>query len=425
MFVLASEVVPDALTVDFRLGAARRGARRLGRVASSSTPIFRTNDDDDVHAAGDPADRAPLGRRRSTPTCPGSSSSRSTGSRCRCCGARCATATRRRWRAGSPTDGYELTEWETDLSSQTGASQAGHPARLERGHPRLPLGREGERDDDDVLEAGRLRGDRAAPLDRRRPAARRRREPRQPALGRGRPRDPDREPDRRGEAREPRLPRVLRERLQRHARARAVLLGGRSSSGRRRSAQRAARRPAARPSRRHLPVHARGDVRVRPRPDRLRRDLGHDERPARGLRDVLELRRGRAPLRARARGHARGAAQARPAVRPDRARSPRTRRGRTRSSSSPTTARRRARRSSSGTATASTTSSSRSLASGTAAARRTAATRTTRWSGTRSTRRRARPGADGERGRRRRARTWSCSARATSASSTSWRSRAG
>ena len=46
-----------------------------------------------------------------------------------------------RWLA---EDGYRLTEWETDLSSQTGASQAGHPARLERGHPGLPLGREGD-----------------------------------------------------------------------------------------------------------------------------------------------------------------------------------------------------------------------------------------------------------------------------------------
>ena len=60
----------------------------------------------------------------------------------------------------------------------------------------------------------------------------------------------------------------------------------------------------------------------------------------------------------RARRHARGAAQARPAVRPDRRAPAGTRRGRTRSSCSPTTARRRARRSSSATATGSTTSSS-------------------------------------------------------------------
>ena len=56
--------------------------------------------------------------------------------------------------------------------------------------------------------------------------------------------------------------------------------------------------------------------------------------------------------------HARGAPQARPAVRPDRARPRRTRRGPTRSSSSPTMARRRARHSSSATATGSTSSSS-------------------------------------------------------------------
>ena len=80
--------------------------------------------------------------------------------------------------------------------------------------------------------------------------------------------------------------------------------------------------------------------------------------PARGLRDVLELRRGRPPLRPRARGHARGAAEARPAVRADRARPPLRRRGRTRSSSSPITGRRRGRRSSSATATAWTSSSS-------------------------------------------------------------------
>ena len=195
------------------------------------------------------------------------------------------------------------------------------PPRLERGHHRLPLDREGERADDDVLEAGRLRRDRGSPLDGRRAPARRRRQPRQPALGRGRPPDPDRQPPLRGEALEPRLPRLLRERVQRHARARPLLLRGdpRVVGG---DPERAARRPAPRPSRRHLPVHARGDVRDRPRPDRLRRDLGHDARAARGLRDVLELRRGGAPLGARALGHARGAAEARPAVRPDRARAP-------------------------------------------------------------------------------------------------------
>ena len=39
----------------------------------------------------------------------------------------------------------------------------GDPARLERGHPGVPLGGEGARDHDDLLRAGRLRGDRAPP----------------------------------------------------------------------------------------------------------------------------------------------------------------------------------------------------------------------------------------------------------------------
>ncbi len=99
------------------------------------------------------------------------------------------------------------------------------------------------------------------------------------------------------------------------------------------------------------------DVRDRARPDRVRRADRHDARPARRVRDVLELRRGGAPLRRRALGHARGAAQARPAVRPHRPARVATRRGRTSSSCSRITARRRARRSSSATATASTTSS--------------------------------------------------------------------
>ena len=68
----------------------------------------------------------------------------------------------------------------------------------------------------------------------------------------------------------------------------------------------------------YLPVPARGDVRDRPRPDRLRRAHRHDARPPRGLRDLLLLRRGRPPLGPRARRHDGGAAQARPAVRPDR-----------------------------------------------------------------------------------------------------------
>ena len=39
----------------------------------------------------------------------------------------------------------------------------GHPSRLEREHPRVPLGREGDGDDDGLLGARRLRGARAPP----------------------------------------------------------------------------------------------------------------------------------------------------------------------------------------------------------------------------------------------------------------------
>ena len=99
-------------------------------------------------------------------------------------------------------------------------------------------------------------------------------------------------------------------------------------------------------------------MRLRARPDRLRRAHRHDARATRRLRDVLQLRRGRPPLRPRARRHARGAAQARRALRARSSARAATRRGRTRSSSSPTTARRRARPSSSATATASTSWSS-------------------------------------------------------------------
>ena len=100
------------------------------------------------------------------------------------------------------------------------------PAGLQRGHPGVPLGGEGDRDDDDVLGAAGLRGDRAAARDRHRPARRRRRQPREPALRRGRRRDPHRQPDGGGEEVQPGLPGVPRQRRQRDAHARPLRLGG-------------------------------------------------------------------------------------------------------------------------------------------------------------------------------------------------------
>ena len=88
------------------------------------------------------------------------------------------------------------------------------------------------------------------------------------------------------------------------------------------AACRAPRRPAARPPGRRVSVHAGRDVRDRARSHRQRRADGHDARPPGRVRDVLELRRGRPPLGAGALRHDGGAAQARRAVRPDRARPP-------------------------------------------------------------------------------------------------------
>ena len=161
-----------------------------------------------------------------------------------------------------------------------------------------------------------------------------------------------------------------------------------------------------------VPVHPRGHVRRRPRPDRLRRADGHDARPPRGLRDLLELRRGRAPLRPGARRtRSRRCASSTSSSTASTARAA-TRRGRTRSSCSPTTARPRAPPSSSGTGTAWTSSwSARWRAA--RSSRSPAGTSRRRWWDTRSARRRAGSPRRGSRRTTSRTGRWSCSARAT------------
>ena len=98
-------------------------------------------------------------------------------------------------------DGYRLTEWETDLSSQTGASQAGI---LLGSNENIPAFRWVEK------ETGRMMACSApadcAEIERRHATGiglldRRRRQPRQPALGRGRRGDPHGQPHRGREAR--------------------------------------------------------------------------------------------------------------------------------------------------------------------------------------------------------------------------------
>ena len=196
--------------------------------------VFGTNDDDTyAYRVIQRIARRVRASRRSR-THPGSCSSRSTAWPCRCCIRRCATAARRRWRAGWSTTSHRLVEWETDLSSQTGASQAGI---LLGSNDDIPAFRWVEKETATLLAcsgAGGLRGDRAAASTGQRAADRRRREPRQPAVGRGRPHDPHRQPHGRREAGQPRLPGVLRQRLQRDARARPVRLGGDPRGDRRR-----------------------------------------------------------------------------------------------------------------------------------------------------------------------------------------------
>ena len=238
-----------------------------------------------------------------------------------------------------------------------GSEPGGNSARLERGHPGLPLGGEGDRDADDVLGSPGLRRDRTPSQLRPRVAGGWGREPRQPPVRRSRSRDPHRQPDRRGEACESRLPGVSGERFQRHAGSRSLRLGsGPRVDGR--VPRETARRASAGPPRWQVPVPARSPLRGRARRDRLRRAHRHDGGAPSRVRDVLELRRGRAPLRARTRptrsrrcasSTSSSAASSGHAAMPH---------GRTSSSSSPTTARRRAQPSSNGTATASTSSSS-------------------------------------------------------------------
>jgi uncharacterized membrane protein YvlD (DUF360 family) len=251
---------------------------------------------------------------------------------------------------------HHMTEWETDLSSQTGASQSGI---LLGSNENIPAFRWVEK------ENGRLMTCSAPPdcaeLERRhstgigllRDGGA---EPRQPALRRGRPRDPHRQPDRGGEEVESRLPRVLRERLQRHADARPLLLRGGARAGRGLPLE-APRRAPARPSRPDVRVHARGDVRGRPRPDRLRRPHGHDEGAPRDVRE-RSPRTTRSPTTPGSSGptRSRRCASSTSSSAASTARAA-TRRAPTRSSCSPTTARRRARPSSSATATRSRISS--------------------------------------------------------------------
>ena len=170
-----------------RLGAPHRADRRRGHGRAPGD--LRHERRRHLHLPDRPADREAAGRpgahRR-----PGDHLPRDR--RARAPGAAARAARRQRARDGAlAPGGHAPARGVGDRLLVADRGEPGRdPARLERGHPRVPLGREGDGDDDDVLGAARLRGDRAPPRDRDRPADRRRREPRQPPLGRGRRGDP-------------------------------------------------------------------------------------------------------------------------------------------------------------------------------------------------------------------------------------------
>ena len=161
------------------LVGARRRLRRLGGVRRARRRL-RDERRRRLHAARDPADREALGRA-GRDRCAGDRLPRDRRPRA----ARPAAGDARRQRAEHgplARRGRLHADRVGDRPLVADRRLAGRdPARLERGHPGLPLGREGDGDDDDLLGAARLRRDRASPRGPR-AAPRRRREPRQPAL---------------------------------------------------------------------------------------------------------------------------------------------------------------------------------------------------------------------------------------------------
>ena len=230
ILLLASHISSKAIQVD-SFGWALLAAVVISAAMLVLEVIFGANDDDTYSLRVIRRIARRQGRRRATDV-PGIVFLEIDGLARRSCSGRSATATRRRWRAGSRPARIGSTEWEPDLSSQTGASQAGI---LLGSNDDIPAFRWVEKETGKVMTCSSPAD--CAEIERRLATgngllARRRRQPRQPVLRRGRRDDPHRQPDERREARQPRLPRVPRQRLQRHAGARAVHLGGRARVGR-------------------------------------------------------------------------------------------------------------------------------------------------------------------------------------------------
>ena len=355
LLVIAHEVLPDDIHVD-SFGDALLAALVMAAVSVVLQAILGTNDDDEysLQVTRRIARRQGAQERTDVPgiifleidglALPVLRDAMRDGS----------APTMARWIA---EDGYQLAEWETDLSSQTGASQAGI---LLGSNEDIPAFRWVEKERGRMMVCSSPAD--CAEIERRH------------ATGVGLLVDggASRGNLLSGEAEEAILT-VSRSEAERKANPgyRAFLANGFNVTRalvlflweivlELTAAARAARRDVRPRGHRGgiYPLMRGGDVRDRPRPHRLRRPHRHDARAPRRVRDLLQLRRGRPPLGPRARRHDGGAAQARRAVRPHRAGAAATRRAPTRSSSSPTTDRRRAPPSSSATATGSTSSSS-------------------------------------------------------------------
>ena len=140
ILLLAEEIAPDELHVT-GFGAALAVALIARPSARRSAPSPASTTTTPTRCASRGASRG-ASASPSRPTCRGSSTWRSMASPCRSCAARCATARRRTWRAGWPTAPRAHRLGDRPLVAD-GRQPGRDPARQQRRHPRLSLGRQG------------------------------------------------------------------------------------------------------------------------------------------------------------------------------------------------------------------------------------------------------------------------------------------